>query len=209
MMNKMILPSITELEFDERKHIYKIGKAILPSVTTVMKPIAAAYYGGIDNTILAAAAKRGRNVHQSIENYLKFGIEDVAPELAGYYEAFKAWQKDNNPVVIDTECRAYHKILRYAGAVDMICEFGDKLALVDFKTSAEIVSMLVRVQLEAYSRIYQSHNVNFDEKAVVHLKKDGSWEMKVFGSGDTEAWSVFGGLLEVHNYINTYSGGNK
>ena len=198
------LPQFQELIFDERSHVYRLNGIQIPSVTKVMRPLSQAYYGGIDSDILDAAAKRGRAVHNSIENFLLFGIDDVPAEHGGYYEAFKAWWDEKNPQLISAESRVYHRVLRYAGTADLACVIDDKIICVDFKTSAQIVEMLTRVQLEAYSRAYESHGFKFDEKAIVQLRQDGSYDMKPEVSGDTEAWEVFGGLLTVHNYLSKY-----
>jgi hypothetical protein len=152
------------------------------------------------------AADRGKAVHQSIENFLLFGIDDISPEHAGYYEAFKGWWKTEKPKLVATETRVYHKTFRYAGTVDMICILkGGEKVLVDFKTSAQVVDMLVSIQLEAYARAYESHGVMFDNKVVVHLKKDGECSMKTLPRHEaTEDWEVFCSLLNVNNYLTKY-----
>jgi len=198
------IPKLTELSFDGKRHVYSIKGEELPSVTTVMRPLSNAYYGGIDEGILQAAAQRGTAVHEAIENYLTFGIDDVASEHTGYYKAFKSWLDEKKPQIISTEGKIYHKILRYAGTSDLSCIMDGEAVCIDFKTSSQIVEMLVRVQLEAYSRAFESHGVKHQSKAVVHLQKDGRWDMKMFPSGDLEAWETFGGLLTVHNYIKKY-----
>ena len=199
------VPTFPELEFEETRHIYKLNGLAIPAVSTVMKPLSEAYYGSIDGDILAAAAKRGTTVHQAIENHLKYGIDDIPPEHEGYYAAYKAWWMEKTPQLLTTESRVYHRVLRYAGTSDLSCilDGGEKVC-VDFKTSAQIIEMLVRVQLEAYDRAFVSHSFKHDAKAIVQLKKDGQWEMKMFPSNDTEAWEVFGGLLTVHNYLSKY-----
>lgn len=83
------IPKFPDLQFDERTHTYTLNGIPLPSVTTVMKPLSSAYYGGINEDILNTAAKRGTAVHEAIENYLKFGIDDIPPEHEGYYRAFR------------------------------------------------------------------------------------------------------------------------
>jgi gamma-glutamylcyclotransferase (GGCT)/AIG2-like uncharacterized protein YtfP len=192
----------SELEFDESKHIYTLDGVQLPSVTTLMKPLSEAYYGSINEDVLNNAAKRGTEVHQAIENFLLFGIEDISQEHAGYLTAFKAWWKAYTPQLITTESRVYHKILRYAGTVDLSCAIEGKTFCIDFKTSTQIVDMLVRVQLEAYARAYASQGIKFGKKAVVHLQNTGQFDMKMYQIDDTEAWEVFGSLLTINNYLN-------
>jgi hypothetical protein len=205
MSDMVQVPKFPELKFDGHAHAYALEDVQIPSVTKVMRPLTDSYYGGIDGDVLAAAARRGKTVHQSIENHLRYGIDDVPPEHEGYYRAYKAWQGEKKPLLLETESRVYHRIYRYAGTADLICLMEDGvLFCVDFKTSAQIAEMLVRVQLEAYSRAYGSHDFRCDAKAVVHLQKDGRWSMKTFPAGDLESWEVFCSLLTVRNYLKTY-----
>ena len=198
-MNKV--PSVPELQFDEVRHFYSLNGIKIPSVTEIMRPLTKSHYGEINLDILNAAAKRGKEVHQAIENFFAFGIDDVPPEHEGYYLAFKDWLNKSNPEIIAAESRISHKTLRYAGTSDLACIMHDKMVCVDFKTSTQIVDMLTRVQLEAYSRAFESHGFKFDEKAIVLLHKNGKWSTKTYASSDSEAWEVFGSLLLIHNYL--------
>ena len=198
------IPVFKELSFDEEKHIYKIEGQCLPSVTTVMKPMSSSYYKGIDEDVLNKAANRGTAIHNAIENYIKFAITDIPPEFEGYFKAFKKWWKEVKPEVIATECRMYHKFLRYAGTADMPCVINGKVICVDFKASATINRALTGVQLEAYSKAYESHGFFFDGKAIVHLKSDGTYTMMMYEKNDSESWEVFGALMVVHNHLQKY-----
>ena len=77
-----------ELTFDEAKHIYRLKGIIVPSVTQVMQPLSDETYRGVEAKVLRRAAGKGTAVHNAIENYLTFGIEDVDPDHAGYFMAF-------------------------------------------------------------------------------------------------------------------------
>jgi hypothetical protein len=193
---------LPELTFEEKRHIYKLNGIEIPSVSKVMEPLSSNEYGAVDSTTMKMAAYRGTTVHQAIENYLLFGIEDIVPEYAGFFVAFRSWYSKKKPQEINAENRIYHKIMRYGGTVDLTCRIGDKLCCVDFKTSSQIIEKLARVQLEAYSRAFESHGIKFDAKIVVHLKKDGAVSVKELPLVDTEVWTVFGNLLNVHNFLN-------
>ena len=58
-LNKKGLPFFPELRFEDKRHIYTLGGQILPSVTTVMKPLDEALYRGIDESVMQMAAERG------------------------------------------------------------------------------------------------------------------------------------------------------
>lgn len=191
-----------ELSFDEKKHIYTLNGFLIPSVTTVMKPLSDDVYGGIDEEVLNKAAARGTAVHNAIENYVKFGIEDIPPEHAGYFEGFLKWVKEHDVKPYGNEIRLYHKSLMYAGTADMTASVDGMDTLIDFKTSASVQTMLCGVQLEAYDRAVQSHTggKGFERKAIVHLKRDGTYKMILFNPCEMECWRVFTALLTVRNY---------
>lgn len=198
------IPKFDELTFEEGRHLYKLDGSEIPSVTTIMKPLSESLYHGVDEAVLNQAANRGTAVHNAIENYLKFGIEDISEEYAGYLKAFVQWCKDANVKPIATESKVYHKIYRYAGTADMPALVNERFILVDFKTSATVNKMLTGVQLEAYAKAYESHGIKFDGKAILHLKKDGKYSYLYYPKDDLESWGVFGALLKIYAHIRKY-----
>jgi len=199
------LPAFSKLKFEEKRHMYTLDNQILPSVTTIMQPLNNSVYKGIDEDVMNKAAKRGTAIHNAIENYVLYGIEDIENDYRGYFEAFLEWVADYKPEPIATECRLYHKFLGYAGTADLACIIDEKKILIDYKTSASINKMLTGVQLEAYAKAYESHGFKFDEKAVVHLKRDGSYQMLRYKANDLENWETFSALKVVWNHIKKYS----
>lgn len=195
------MPDFPELTFDERPHIYRLNGLEVPSVTTLMNPLSAAVYGGVDKEVMERAAERGTAVHNSIENWVRYGIQDVAPKYRGYFNGFLAWAETYKPQILGTECRIYHKFMWYAGTADLPCIVNGDRTMVDVKTTSQLQEMLARVQLEAYVRAYDSHGVSFDKKAILHLRRDGTFKFEPYQSNDTEAWVTFGALLTVNSYI--------
>ena len=130
-LNEKGLPFFPELKFEENRHLYMLDGQILPSVTTVMRPLDNALYQGIDEEIMKMAAHRGTAVHNAVENYVLYGIEDIEPKYAGYFEGFLKFWNEQNPEPLATESRLYHKILRYAGTADLPCVIGGKRILID------------------------------------------------------------------------------
>lgn len=198
------IPKFPELTFDEATHLYRLNGTELPSVTTVMKPLSSEVYGGVDEWVMERAAGRGTAVHNAIENWALYGIEDIAPEYRGYFDGFLAWVHDMKPNVIGNECRLYHKALRYAGTADLPCVIGNESVMVDVKTTSQLQEMLARVQLEAYVKGFESHGVCFDKKAILHLRRDGSYQFEPYPLRDPDAWRVFGALLTVNGYIQKF-----
>ena len=159
-----------ELEFDENKHLYRANGFEIPSVTTLMNPLSDDLYSGISAEVMAKAAARGTAVHEAIEMYSKFGLEEIEPEFEAYFVAYKKWHDIYKPEPIVDEFRMYHKTMMYAGTADKICNIGDCTVLIDYKTTSSVNKMLTGVQLEAYAQAMESHGIHIDKKAIVHLK---------------------------------------
>lgn len=199
------LPNVPELQFNEQRHIYTVGIEQLPSVTTIMRPLSNTLYGAVDEEVLNLAAKRGTAVHNSIENYLKYGIEDIEPEFSGYFMGFIKWFTQEKLEPLGMETRIYHKYLRYAGTADLPCIIGGKKVVIDYKTSSAVNKMLTGVQLEAYSKAYDSHGFQFDEKHILHLQKDGNYQVVKYQRNDMESWETFNACMVLYRHIKKYS----
>lgn len=197
---------LPELEFIEEPHIYKLCGKEIPSVSTVMKPLSSSVYGEVDPHVLRMAANRGTIVHEAIENFLYYGIEDIPPTYGGYLDAFIQFWKDYKPTLIAVEYRVYHKYLEYAGTVDLLLLIENELWLVDNKTSSKVEKMLTRVQLESYKKALATHDIRVQRKAILHLKKNGKYSLVRHPADDQKAWDVFTSCKKVLDYIRT--GGN-
>ena len=101
------------------------------------------------------------------------------------------------PNVIGNECRLYHKALRYAGTADLPCVVGNESVMVDVKTTSQLLEMLARVQLEAYVKGFESHGVQFDAKAILHLRRDGTYKFEPYPLRDPDAWRCCGVLTSM------------
>lgn len=194
------IPEFPELTFDEAGHIYRLNGLVIPSVTTLMKPLSDDFYRTVDSEVLDRAAKRGTAIHNAVENFTEFGIRDIAPQYAGYFESFLQWWELRKPEPLAMEHKVYHKILRYAGTADLICVIGGRLTLVDYKSSAQVNSKLCAVQLEGYDRAFESQGVKVEDRLILHLSKSGYQEVPFQRS--SKCWSVLSSLMTIRNYMN-------
>ena len=199
----MEIPMFPELTFEEGTHTYKLNGIEIPSVTTLMQPLSRKVYGDTDPDVLARAAARGTAVHQAAENYARFGIEDIAPEFSGYFEAFKSWWDEKKPVILGTECRVYHKTLGYAGTCDLLCIINDQITLVDYKTTATVEHMLTMVQLEGYDRAWESQGVKIDRREILQLQNSGRHTETIYPR-NPECWRVISVLMTLKNSMNKF-----
>lgn len=199
------VPELPELTFDDGGHVYRLDCIEIPSVSRIMEPLKDANYAGISERTLQRAADKGTSVHDSIENFIKFGIEDVNPEHRNYFEAFLEWWDEVRPIVVGSEIRIYHKLLGYGGTIDLLCYIEDKLTLIDFKTTYKVSDMSCGIQLEAYAKALESHGIVVDQKMILHLKRDGKFKPIFYPANDSKRWRVFGSLKVVYDYIKSYN----
>ena len=194
-------PCMKGLEFREDGHAYALNGRPLPSVTQIMAPLAHRVYGAVDPAVLNRAAERGTAVHEAYEMFLDCGMAEIPPDYLGFLTAFKTWVSDTGLKPLCVESRVYHKLLNYAGTVDLLCSIDGRLVLVDYKTSATALPKLYRVQLEAYSQALGSHGVSVEEKRVFHPKADGTYREYRFPARDAEAWRIFNSCLNIADYM--------
>lgn len=197
---------MNELSFDPKSHTYRLNGAVIPSVTQIMKPLSNAKYGAIDEATLSAKAAKGTAVHEAIEFHIAYGAIDCPDELMGYFNAYLSWREDYAPEIIASEQATYHPALLYAGTMDMLAVIGGKTVLIDVKTTVKINDMLTTVQLEAYERAAEQHEIKVDEKAVLQLMPDGRYRFKLYRAHDPAAWQTFAALLTIQAHINKYGG---
>ncbi len=195
-----MIEKIEGLEFREDGHVYTMNGFALPSVTEIMKPLEEEYYGGINAAVLNAAADRGTEVHEAMENYALYGIEEISEDRAGYFEGLKGWFDEAKPEPMACEYAMCHRFLGYAGKADMVCLLDGKVTLVDYKTTSKIVRGLTRVQLEAYAQALKSQGIAIERKMIVQVTKEGKVTVDEYEANDKEAWQVFSALLNVRNF---------
>ena len=112
------------------------------------------------------------------------------------------------PKIISNEKPTWHKLLLYAGTVDMLAEVMGKLTLIDFKTTATLNDMLTTVQLEAYRRALDTQDPYHPimQTAILQLKQDGTYTWKTYKAPDLEAWQTFTALITIRAHIIKYGG---
>lgn len=197
------ISNVSGLEFDDATHTYRLNGHIIPSVSVVMAPLSKAKYFQINNQTLEKAANKGTAVHNAIENWIKFEIEDISPEHIGYFEAFRKWWDKFNPTVVGSEVRICHLLMRYGGTADLIAYIDNELTLIDYKSTYTISDMTCGVQLEAYAQALKNMDIQIQRKKILHLKKDGRFGVYEYPINDANRWRVFGALKTIYDYIET------
>lgn len=198
------IPTFDEIEFDEASHTYKLNGVKIPCVSDIMEPLKNAHYSGISEVTLKKAAERGTILHNAIENWIKFGIEDVPQEYEGYFKCFLDFMKEKNPKILGSEVRMYHKLLKYSGTADLIADINGEITLIDYKSASVISDMNCSVQLEAYAQALASHGIRIARKGILPLRKDGKSQIVEYPAKDARSWNVFAALKTVYDYIHQF-----
>lgn len=126
-----------------------------------------------------SAADRGTTIHKAIAAKL-FDLYDpmkiVTPELQPYWEAVQPILRAiKNPIVY--EHTVYHHALRYAGTLDLICDWNGKKTIVDWKTTGRIKKAAwteeAQLQLAAYKGAYEvTNNCEIPQSLIVVISPD-------------------------------------
>lgn len=201
-----MLEPIKELEFLEDKHYYKVRGKYIPSVSSVIRPIANMIYGDIDKDVLKKAADRGVEIHLAIEIYDITGAEVISDEYRGYFDGYKRFRAEYPQLeVIANEYRVYEPTLWYAGTIDKLYRNKDnkKIILTDIKTSFAVEMCTVIPQLTGYERAAAAHGIESAELRVLHLKNDGSYEFIEIKPNI----ELFISCLSIQNHINKHKRG--
>lgn len=161
------------VEYLEDSHTYLVDGIILPSITTIMKIKFGNKYAGIDSEVLNKAADKGTKVHEAIENFYKWGVEDITcKELKNMKFLQKHYKfnvidnevpiiifKENNPVA--------------CGRLDLVLEEGIDLGLGDVKRTSTLDKEYLAYQLNLYRIGYQQcYDKEIKFLRGVHLRDD-------------------------------------
>lgn len=189
------------LEFDEASHVYTRNGIILPSVTTIMKPLTQSIYDAIPSDVLANAAQRGTSIHRAVEFYEQYGWDKVDTLISGYVEAWKKFRADHPTFeIVASEQRGYHPVYGFAGTMDIVgidSKYPKHIQLMDIKTGSVASPMTWAVQLSAYEEMLKYGNVGDVQKSVIHLMEDGTY--KLYPIKDNE-FLTFIACITIRNY---------
>lgn len=171
MMEKWIIKG-KELTFEEETHTYTYDGKVCMSVTQFLHWLFPKKYEGVDETMLKNASERGTYIHESIEFYEKYGIENKElQEFRNYlflkeYYNFYVW-KIEVPIVIE------YKGLVLCGRLDQILIQDKNVLLNDIKTTYVLDYLYLSYQLGLYKiGVKQSYNININKLTAIHLRKD-------------------------------------
>ena len=189
------------LKFDEATHTYTLDGKVLPSVTTVLKPLYS--FDGIPPEVVERKRQIGKAVHKAIELDLADDLNaaSLAPEVAPYFAAWVRFKVEFRPESQGGGSEVRVHTASYAGTVDLITGrvgHGDTW-VIDFKTSAQ-VGPVVALQTAAYA--HAAHEMGAvphgPKRAALHLLPTGRY--KLIEHKDRNDIRVFQSLLITHQW---------
>jgi hypothetical protein len=137
---------------------------------------------------------RGSMIHELAENYCRgLVLNEEEREIVKHVIAFL---EDSDYEIIATEKKIFSKKYKIAGTIDLILKTGDRIYLLDWKTSKKEIKSnsyfqmakppfneipnnkfhVYSLQLATYIEILkEEYNVDVWDSLIVHLKDDGSY----------------------------------
>jgi len=194
------------IEFEPVEHVYTLAGIQLPSVTQLMKPLSMLLYEGVPADAMAMAADRGTRAHAQVSNLVRYGVLETDGDTEPYLAAFEKFVAENHPSWVASEYRVYHKLMRYAGTVDLIGfvkpDTGAGVDVVDIKTTKSFHEVAIATQVSAYSEALITHGVKIRNRYGLQLFNDGTYRFELV----KDQYNTF--LMCIHLY-NIAMGGKK
>lgn len=184
-----------ELTFDEAKHEYRLGGALVPGVTSILRPLAS--FDGIPADVLAAKADLGRRVHFACQLDDEDDLDEASVEddVAPYLSAWRSFLSDTDAQVLRNEQQVFEPTLLYAGTLDNVLLLNGAKWLVDKKTCISLPSA-VGPQTAAYMRALADPTVT--HRGALRLRPDGTYRFDpLTGANDM---AVFMACLTLHRF---------
>lgn len=199
-MKKRIENLKSEIEFNEKDHIYTKNGIVLPSVTQIMQPLYEQVYGKADSDASDNGKSKGKEIHRAIDDYCEFGMIDISEEYKPYLDNFIRYIDEHQYEVVASEVMLWHPVYGYAGKIDIIVRNPKgEFVLIDNKTG-DLQPKLHAVQLQAYTDMWSANKMpEIAFKVALGLSDKGYKEHR-YDKYDTKAKSVFDACYKIYKY---------
>jgi len=195
------------LAFDASAHRYSVGGAVLPNVSTILKPLWA-YSAAIPADVLANKAAIGKAAHRAVELDVegRLDVRSLHDVVRPYFAAWRAFCAEAHYVSVAAELRVWHPALNFAGTLDNAGWLDGAAALIDVKCTVDIMPS-VGPQTAAYREaLAVTPDVDDALRELAHearrwclqLRPDGTYRM--LPQDDPNDWRVFLALLTLQNF---------
>lgn len=162
------------LEYIDGLHQYLVDGECVPSITQILKVKFGNKYTGISKEVLDNAAKKGTEIHEAIEFFEKYDVDDInCKELRNYKflkKSFKFKCLDNEvPIILFKDNKPVA-----GGRIDLVLELENgNIALGDIKRTSVLDKEYLAYQLNLYRIGYQQcYEIEIKELKGLHLRED-------------------------------------
>ena len=193
--------------YDPLLHEYRVGGAIVPHVTGVIKALSG--YAGVPAEALRKAQERGDAVHYAchLSDLDDLDETSLPIEIVGYIAAWRRLVDETGFRVIASEARVDSARYHYAGTLDRVGTFSrikhlrpSAICLVDLKATATL-KPAVGPQTAAFQQAWNEQHPRKERveyRFAAHLRADGTGELPE--CTDPSDWSVFLSALTIQNW---------
>jgi hypothetical protein len=193
-----IRPDI-DFTFDAETHTYRVGGAIVPGVTGVLRPLYS--WDMVNQEMLQIAAERGSAVHLATEldDRNDLDEESVFPEIRTYLDAWRKFRTETGFVPTSIEERLYHDKYGYACTLDRIGVYRRREIVLEIKTVSQLhpaTGVQLAAQREAWMHNRKPRST--PERFAVQLRKNGTYRFEPYE--DPADWPTFLALLTTMNF---------
>jgi ATP-dependent exoDNAse (exonuclease V) beta subunit len=208
------------------QRFYRRNGKYYPSVTSILSYFPKGKFfenwlkdvGWSSEQIAKRAADEGTQTHTAIENFLKGNKINWLDDKGNANYSLDVWKmilkfadfwNTHKPELIHSEYHVFSDEYEYAGTIDLICKFQDKIWIWDIKTSNSLHTSY-EMQLAAYAKAWnETHDIKIDDIGIIWLKSmkrgpdkkgkviqgDG-WELKIYDRTYDESFNLF---INVYN----------
>lgn len=197
--------------FDEATHIYKVEGHYCLATSDILHLAGLSDYGSVPSRVLESAANRGTSLHKAI-HYFEEGdldLQRLPEEIRPYLRAYMKFrvERDFEPIPPQEHAIVYEHegTGQHIGCtIDLRGTVAGKLYIVDPKSTYPNSGMAKkqthlrwRMQLQSYHEATMIDEPFWElagdgpiGKAILHLKKDASYEFIDFPADDAMNWDA-------------------
>ena len=191
------------LAFNVDRHEYRADGVIVPSVTTVVKPLGRDYTPADEYAVerIADAAERGTILHDYIAYRLQGGKRkdyEMPHDYEEYADAVDEWLLLNDITPLNIETPMTDGIV--AGTPDLVCEWRGMICILDYKFVRQMDKSKVCGQLGGYMQLCEWNGIDVDELYAVQFQR-GEYTVYPVNPGDAaRMWQAALAVYKEKNY---------
>lgn len=158
------------LEYLDASHTYLVDGVIVPSITQVLGWKFNTKYDHVSRDVLKRASDKGTAVHQAIEDYCRYGIDDGSTEVRNFRFLEDHYKFDvienETPVILFKDGDPVS-----AGRFDIVMQMDGQVGGADIKATATLDKVYLSYQLNLYRKAYeQCYGITWSFLKGIHLK---------------------------------------